>query len=119
MSTEQITFREILTDAIRYWEWRRIAYNGVLATVVIVQFAPEWRTFIQSFQWIGLLGLFVLAVLANVCYSTAYLVDLTVQYSALRPTWLRWRWMLWVIGTSFAAAWTWICLNGGVHPGAP
>jgi hypothetical protein len=115
---QQATFREMLTDALRYWEWRRIAYNAVLAAVVIAHLAPEWRAFFQSFRWIELLELFVLAVLANVCYSTAYLVDLIVQYSGLRSAWLRWRWVLWVIGTSFAAAWAWICISGGVNQGA-
>jgi len=116
-AAEPLAFRDMLTDALRYWERRRIGYNAVLAVVVMIHLAPAWRAFVQSFQWVELLELFVLAVLANVCYSTAYLVDLTVQYSGLRSAWLRWRWVLWVIGTAFAAAWTWICLGGGVHPG--
>jgi hypothetical protein len=111
-----MTLREILSDAIRYWERRRIFYNAALAAVVVVHLAPAWQEFLRSFQLVELLELFVLAVLANVCYTTAYLIDLPMQYSELRSAWLRRRWLLWSIGTAFAAAWTWICLSGGVHP---
>ncbi len=30
------TVRDVLADSIRYWELRRIAYNAILALVVIV-----------------------------------------------------------------------------------
>jgi len=29
-SNSQPEFREILTDAVRYWEPRRVLYNGIL-----------------------------------------------------------------------------------------
>ena len=48
--------------------------------------------------------LFVLAVLANVAYCAAYLGDVFVQISGFREGWLRWRWLLFVVGTAFAAA---------------
>jgi len=44
----------------------------------------------------------VLALLANVCYCAAYLVDIPMQGSPLSITWRRRRWGLWVIGTLFA-----------------
>ena len=44
----------------------------------------------------------ILAVLANVCYSTAYLVDFTMQASTLAAGWRRWRGLLWLAGTLFA-----------------
>jgi hypothetical protein len=37
-----------------------------------------------------------------VCYSSAYLVDLTLQASSVAPAWRRWRWLLWLAGTLFA-----------------
>jgi hypothetical protein len=52
----------------------------------------------------GILVLFILAVLANVCYCAAYLGDLFVQFSGFKQGWQRWRWLLFVIGTIFAAA---------------
>ena len=45
----------------------------------------------------------VLAVLANICYCAAYLGDVFVQISELRDAWKRWRWVLFVTGTIFAA----------------
>ncbi|MFI5185072.1 MAG: hypothetical protein ACHQNV_11770 [Vicinamibacteria bacterium] len=50
-----------------------------------------------------LLVFFVLAVLANVLYSLAYVVDVFVQLSSLRQHWLRWRWGLFALGTVTAA----------------
>jgi hypothetical protein len=36
-----------------------------------------------------LLGLFFLAVLANVCYCAVYVVDFFVQFSGLREAWAK------------------------------
>ena len=38
----EITIGEMLTDAIRYWEPGRIAYNAVLVAIVVTIFAPHW-----------------------------------------------------------------------------
>jgi hypothetical protein len=51
----------------------------------------------------GVLGLFFLAVLANVCYCAAYLADLFVQFSGLETAWSRGRTVLFIVGTAFAA----------------
>jgi hypothetical protein len=98
----EVTFREALSDAVRYWEWRRIVYNLALVTVVaavFITYLPTSRNGLNivSFQW-----LFVLAVLANIAYCAAYIVDLAAPLSAVRPTWLRFRWLLLVIGIAFA-----------------
>ena len=50
-----------------------------------------------------LLGLFFLAVLANVCYCAAYLADLFVQFSGLQEAWRRGRLVLLIVGIAFAA----------------
>jgi len=95
--------REAVSDALGYWEPRRIAYNAVLAVVVVAYFVinlPHSRS-VVSFN--GVLVVFVLAVLANICYCTAYLGDVFVQVSGYRESWLRWRWVLLVIGIVFAA----------------
>jgi hypothetical protein len=47
--------------------------------------------------------LFVLAVLANVGYCAAYLIDIPLQYSCFAERWRRWRWALWLAGMVFAA----------------
>lgn len=76
--------REMLTNAIKYWATCRIAYNLILATLVIVGFARVWPRSRVVFELEPLLTLVVLAILANFCYSAAYLVDLPIQYSSYR-----------------------------------
>jgi hypothetical protein len=48
------------------------------------------------------LGLFLLAVLANVAYCAAYVVDIFAQASGFRETWQMYRKVLFAIGTLFA-----------------
>jgi hypothetical protein len=94
---------ESLTDAIRFWEPRRLIYNAVLALVVVTYFFvgyPVSKTLVS----VDLaLGIFILAVVANVAYCAAYLADIFVQISGFREVWQRFRWVLFVIGTAFAA----------------
>jgi hypothetical protein len=49
------------------------------------------------------LVLFLLAVVANVCYCAAYVVDIFVQLSSVRRLWLQKRWLLFLLGIMFAA----------------
>jgi len=98
-----VTVRDIITDAIRYWEPRRILYNVVLLLVVVATYFLQPAAVLRVTAFELLLQLFLLAVLANVTYCAAYPVDLLVQLSAFRPTWLRVRWVLLLIGVLFAA----------------
>ena len=50
-----------------------------------------------------MLGLFFLAVLANIAYCVVYLVDSFVQFSGLDAAWRWGRLALLIIGTAFAA----------------
>jgi hypothetical protein len=50
-----------------------------------------------------ILGLFFLAVLANICYCGVYAIDLFVQFSGLRTFWAKGRVIVLVVGTAFAA----------------
>ena len=105
----QISFRDALSDAIRYWELRRVVYNLALAAVVVA-LAVAFRARIESrVSFELLLALVVLAVLANLCYCAAYLVDLPMQLSSHAGIWKRWRWLLWMAGVLFgmALAWYW------------
>ncbi|MEO6739654.1 MAG: hypothetical protein ABIP20_05340 [Chthoniobacteraceae bacterium] len=95
--------REILTDALRFWEWRRLFYNLVLAAVVLVEFARLFPFSKCALQFDACLTLFLLAVLANAAYCAAYLVELLVQFSEFRDPWRRHRMVLWLLGTVFAA----------------
>src|SRR5690348_11022321 len=66
------TFREAASNAIRFWEKARIGYNLVLAIVVAAYFIAALPAS-RSMLTVDLaLGLFLLAVLANVAFCAAY-----------------------------------------------
>ena len=95
--------REAVSEALGYWEPRRIAYNAVLALIVLAYFAINWPYSRTVVSFDGVLVVFVLAVLANICYCAAYLGDVFVQTSGYRESWLKRRWVLLVVGIAFAA----------------
>jgi hypothetical protein len=97
-----IAARDALSDAIRYWEPRRILYNAVLLLVVALSYWANLPASRASVNADSLQVLFVLAVLANIAYCAAYAVDVVAQISAFRGIWLRVRWMLLVVGLLFA-----------------
>src|SRR5258708_40104994 len=97
------TLRDHFTDAIRFWEPRRVIYNGVLALSVIIYFATGYPSSKSVLSVDFVLGLFLLAVAANVAYCAAYLVYIVVQGSRFRAAWQRPRKILFAIGTSLAA----------------
>jgi hypothetical protein len=94
--------KEIVTDCLRYWEPRRIAFNAVLALVVtgsLVYNQPP----LTALGWQPVIGLLFAAVLANVLYCSAYAVDLLIQQFDYQAVWRQYRWLLWVAGTALAA----------------
>jgi hypothetical protein len=101
--TDKPGIREVLTDALRFWEWRRLFYNLLLAAVVLLEFARLLPLSKYAVQFDAMLWMFLLAVLANVAYCAAYLVELLVQFSEFRETWRRYRFAVWLTGTVFAA----------------
>jgi hypothetical protein len=96
------SLREMATDSIRYWEPRRFIYNAVLALIVIGYFFAAWPASGKTVTFNGVLFLFLLAVLANLCYCAAYIADIFAQFSGFRIPWLRWRWLLLAVGIIFA-----------------
>ena len=96
-------FRELAAEAIKYWEPRRLVYNLVLAVVVFFYFALAWPKSKSFLSLNSVLALFLLAVVANVCYCAAYVVDMFVQLSSVRAIWLQKRWLLFLLGMMFAA----------------
>jgi hypothetical protein len=96
------SFRRLLADAIRFWEWRRLVYNSILTAFVVVWLVATWPHFRAALTLPSLLAVAVLALLANVCYCAAYLVDIPMQRSSLGDVWRRWRWGLWLVGMLFA-----------------
>jgi hypothetical protein len=73
---EAATIREWATDAIRYWEPRRIVYNVFLAAIVLTYFVMGLPGTRQLLTVNFALVLSLLAVLANVAYCAAYAVDI-------------------------------------------
>ncbi len=97
------TLRGSVTDAIRYWEPRRLVYNAVLAGIVLIYFGiyyPATKSFLSIDS---VLFLFLLVVLANVAYCAAYPVDIFVSASSYRDQWQKHRWVVFAIGLLFAA----------------
>jgi hypothetical protein len=103
---ERSSLRDCITAAIRYWEPLRIVYNVVLAAVVGIYFRLAWPNSRLAIHTDTILVLFLMAVLANVAYCAAYVVDVFAQMSGLREQWMSARWILFVIGTAFAAVLT-------------
>src|SRR6476659_8499497 len=97
------TFRDAITDAVRFWERGRLAYNLLLAAVVLAVFVAGWPATRDAVKVDIALQLFVLAVVANALYCAAYVVDVVVQFSDFRGIWRRHRWLLLALGSLCAA----------------
>jgi hypothetical protein len=97
------SFKDYVTDAIKFWERWRLAYNLVLAVIVIIHFAAGYPASKTVLTLDFALSLFLLAVVANIAYCAAYLADIFAQASGFRELWQRYRWLLFAIGTTFAA----------------
>ena len=95
-------FRTLLSDSLRYWEFRRLFYNLVLLAVVAAWVATSWPHFRPMIEIHSLLLLAILALLANACYCAAYIVDLPMLFSLVGERWRRRRWILWLAGMLLA-----------------
>jgi hypothetical protein len=115
-SMADVTAREALSQAIRYWEPRRLLYNAVLLGEVVAIFALNLPGSRSRLNVDVVLLLFVLAVLSNVAYCASYLVDVAAQLSVFRATWLRFRWALFLVGVAFAGALTYFFAFGLFFP---
>ena len=100
---ETADLRAYATDAIKFWEPRRILYNIALAAIVIAYFTIGYPASKAALTVDFCLGLFLLAVISNVAYFAAYVVDIFAQASGFRAVWQRYRIVLFIIGTLVAA----------------
>ena len=115
-SDSSMTLRLILTDALRYWERRRIAYNAILTVAVVAWVVFSWPHFRDSLSLGSVTALLILAAIANIFYCAAYVADIPMQYSQMRDTWLRWRWCVWLAGTLFALLLTNYWIADEIYP---
>ncbi|MGB8644728.1 MAG: hypothetical protein WCF84_05790 [Anaerolineae bacterium] len=110
------TFGEILRDATRYWEYRRIAYNLVLVALVVVFVVRTWPHFQPALNLQSLPPLLILAAIANILYCAAYLADLPLQLSTFGGAYRRWRWVFWLAGTLLALLVTEYWIGDEIYP---
>lgn len=96
------TLGQQLRSALRYWEPRRVMYNLILVGVVVVWLAVTRPPLGSADILPSLKALLLGALLANACYSTAYIADIAGQRSPFRESWQHSRWALWLLGAFVA-----------------
>jgi hypothetical protein len=94
--------RKWLGEAARFWEPWRLAYNLVLAAFVVGWIVKTWPHFRLAMTMPNLGRLMILALLANVCYCAAYVMDILIQQSAAESSRRLQRAGLWVVGMLLA-----------------
>jgi len=88
--------------AALFWEPRRLVYNGILATIVLLWLVLTWPHFRPSITLGSFEAMVVLGLAANLCYSVAYVVDVFMQSLMRNVHVRRFRWTLFVLGTLLA-----------------
>lgn len=91
-----------LRSAAAWWEPRRVLYNIVLAAVFVALTVRTWPRLQPGLNASAIAPLIMLALLANLCYCAAYIVDLAAFPDSASPSRDRWRWLLWSAGTLLA-----------------
>jgi len=89
-------------EAVRFWEPRRVWYNAALFVVVLLWLGLTWPHFRPAFTLDALGKMLVLALLANVCYCAAYLVEAVIQRVSSGAARRRFRWAVWILGMLLA-----------------
>ena len=110
-------------SAPRFWERGRLLYNAVLTVVALFWLFADWTHFRPALTLSSLAVMIILALLANVCYSAAYLAEIPIQQLCSRELWNRLRWAVWIFGTLFAMVLASYWINDEIYPavsqGAP
>ena len=71
--------------------------------VVVAYFVAGYPASKPNLTTDSVLVLFLLAVVANVAYCAAYLVDIFAQMSGFRELWRSARWILFAVGLNFCS----------------
>jgi uncharacterized membrane protein len=98
-----VTLAVTTGEVIQYWERRRLIYNAVLALIVVAAFALAWPRSLSWFSAPALPALVQAAVLANVVYCAAYVVEWLFHLTPYRESWRRRRILLFIAGVGLAA----------------
>jgi len=110
------SFKELLADAIRFWERARVLYNLILVGILAVWLIATWPHFRPAMHWFHLLQLIALGLIANALYCAAYIVDIPMQSSSIAADWRRWRWALFTLGTVLALLLTNYWIADEIYP---
>jgi hypothetical protein len=89
-------------EAARFWERGRLLYNAILVVIVLLWLVVTWPHFRSSLTLGSFEAFVVLGLLANLCYSAAYLAEFFIQLFTPGPSRRRARIALLVLGTLFA-----------------
>ena len=89
-------------EAVRFWAPRRLWYNGALLVVVFLWLRLTWPHFRPALTLEALGKMLVLALLANVCYCAAYVVEAGIQAVSSDTARRRFRWASWILGVLLA-----------------
>ena len=87
----------------------------MLAAIVLGYLGAYWPRSRNVVTFDGVLILFLLAVVANICYCAVYLGDVFAQTSGFRDSWRKRRWLLLLIGTTVAGILTRFCAMTFFH----
>ena len=91
-----------LRDAARFWEPRRLFYNLILTAIVLLWLVLIWPHFRPSLTLGSFESFAVLAFLANLSYSAAYLAEIFLQLLSPSSSRRRARTALLALGTLLA-----------------
>jgi hypothetical protein len=91
-----------LVEAARFWEARRLPYNGILTLIVLLWLALTWPHFRPALTLDGLGKMLVLALLANVCFCFANEAEFFLRGAWPPASWGRFRLGVLVLGMLLA-----------------
>jgi hypothetical protein len=94
--------RRYFSSAWKFWEPKRAVYNLILAIFVVGWVVVTWPHFRPAFNWGDLGRLLILAAIANVSYSAAYILDLPAQQISKPSAMWAIRWTTFCVGMAFA-----------------
>lgn len=108
----------IFIEGGRFWERGRLAYNGIQLMLVGIMVATRWPDSRHLFVDANPGNFFTFAIIANLLYCAAYLVEALLQLPWLKPEPRPVRWCVLIRGTFFACILTVVALEGllFVHP---
>ena len=90
-----------VTEAVRFWERGRLAYNGLQLLITAIMFVQRWPES-RILYTTNLGSYFYYAVVANILYSLAYIPEAILQIPHLRPHARGTRRFILIVGTGFA-----------------